>query len=169
LERGAGPERYDFGDYSGHYCNCSEDAVRFPFDWKKITGRFGTLSEYRKANGMQPHSGVDWAMPEKTPIPAIAQGTIVLQQFSKVLGNVSVQRVMSKDGKLWYVGYCHLKAEGLEVGTKVQEGDTIGFVGNTGSASSGAHLHLTVSDKLKGVFGMTSDKIDPIQFIKENK
>jgi murein DD-endopeptidase MepM/ murein hydrolase activator NlpD len=143
--------------------------MRFPFDWKKITGRFGTLSEYRKANGMQPHSGVDWAMPEKTPIPAIAQGTIVLQQFSKVLGNVSVQRVIDNDGKLWYVGYCHLKAEGLEVGTKVQEGDTIGFVGNTGSASSGAHLHLTVSNKLKGVFGMTSDKIDPIQFIKDNK
>ena len=143
--------------------------MRFPFDWKKITGRFGTLSEYRKKNNMQPHSGVDWAMPERTPIPAIDNGTIVLQQFSKVLGNVSVQRVMSKDEKIWYVGYCHLRAEGLPVGTKVQEGDTIGFVGNTGSASSGAHLHLTVSAKLKGVFGPTSEKIDPIAFIKENK
>jgi murein DD-endopeptidase MepM/ murein hydrolase activator NlpD len=143
--------------------------MRFPFDWKKITGRFGTLSEFRRANGMQAHSGVDWAMPERTPIPAIANGTIVLQQFSKVLGNVSVQRVMSKDGKLWYVGYCHLRAEGLPVGTKVQEGDTIGFVGNTGSASSGAHLHLTVGAKLKSVFGATSEKIDPIQFIKDNK
>lgn len=143
--------------------------MRYPFDWKKITGRFGTLSEYRKANGMQPHSGVDWAMPEGTAIPAIANGTIVLQQFSKVLGNVSVQRVMSKDGELYYVGYCHLRAEGLSVGTKVQEGDTIGFVGNTGSASSGAHLHLTVSKKLKGVFGSTSEKQDPIEFIKANK
>jgi murein DD-endopeptidase MepM/ murein hydrolase activator NlpD len=118
---------------------------------------------------MQPHSGVDWAMPERTPIPAIANGTIVLQQFSKVLGNVSVQRVMSNDQKIWYVGYCHLRAEGLPTGTKVQEGDTIGFVGNTGSASSGAHLHLTVSSKLKGVFGPTSEKIDPIEFIKANK
>lgn len=143
--------------------------MRFPFDWKKITGRFGTLSEYRKANGMQPHSGVDWAMPYGTPIPAIANGTIVLQQFSKVLGNVSVQRVMSKDGELYYIGYCHLKAEGLDVGTKVQEGDTIGFVWDTGSASSGPHLHMTVSSKLKGVFGPTSEKIDPIQFIKDNK
>ena len=118
---------------------------------------------------MQPHSGVDWAMPEGTPIPAIANGTIVLQQFSKVLGNVSVQRVMSKDGEFYYIGYCHLRAEGLEVGTKVQEGDTIAFVGNTGSASSGAHLHLTVSKKLKGVFGSTSEKQDPIEFIKANK
>jgi murein DD-endopeptidase MepM/ murein hydrolase activator NlpD len=118
---------------------------------------------------MQPHSGLDFARPEGTPIPAIASGTIVLQQFSQVLGNVSVLRVMDKEQKLWYVGFCHLKAEGLEVGTKVKEGDTIGFVGNTGSASSGAHLHLTVSKELKGVFGPTSVKIDPIQFIKDNK
>jgi murein DD-endopeptidase MepM/ murein hydrolase activator NlpD len=143
--------------------------MRFPFDPKFITGKFGTLSAYRKANGMQPHSGLDFARPEGTPIPAIANGTIVLQQFSQVLGNVSVLRVMDKEQKLWYVGFCHIKAEGLEVGTKVKEGDTIGFVGNTGSASSGAHLHLTVSKELKGVFGPTSVKIDPIQFIKDNK
>lgn len=143
--------------------------MRFPFDWKKITGRFGTLSEYRKKNGMQPHSGVDWAMPEGTPIPALGNGTIVLQQFSKVLGNVSVQRVMGNDKKLYYIGYCHLKAEGLPVGTKVKEGETVGLVGNTGSASTGAHLHLTVSTELKGVFGPTSVKQDPIEFIKANK
>lgn len=118
---------------------------------------------------MQPHSGVDWARPEGTPIPAIANGTIVLQQFSQVLGNVSVLRVMDKDKKLWYVGYCHLKAEGLPVGTKVQEGDTIAFVGNTGSSSSGSHLHLTVGDTIKSVFGPTSVKIDPIEFIKANR
>jgi murein DD-endopeptidase len=143
--------------------------MRYPFEPKFITGRFGTLSEFRKKNGMQPHSGVDWAKPEGTPIPAIAKGTIVLQQFSQVLGNVSVLRVMGKDAKLYYVGFCHLKAEGLEVGTKVKEGDTIAFVGNSGSASSGSHLHLTISKELKGVFGPTSVKIDPIQFIKDNK
>jgi murein DD-endopeptidase MepM/ murein hydrolase activator NlpD len=108
-------------------------------------------------------------MPEGTPIPAIDSGTIVLQQFSKVLGNVSVQRVADKEGKLWFVGYCHLQAPGLDVGTKVKEGDVIGKVGNTGSASSGPHLHLTVSKELKGVFGPTSVKIDPIEFIKANK
>ena len=143
--------------------------MRFPFEPKFITGRFGTLSEFRRARGMQAHSGVDWARPEGTPIPAIANGTIVLQQFSKVLGNVSVLRVMGNDKKLYYVGLCHLKAEGLEVGQKVKEGDTIGFVGNTGSSSSGPHLHLTVSREVKGVFGPTSIKQDPIEFIKANK
>lgn len=143
--------------------------MRYPFEPKFITGRFGTLSEFRKKNGMQPHSGVDWARPEGTPIPSIANGTIVLQQWSDVLGNVSVLRVMGKDKALYYIGFCHLKAEGLKVGTKVKEGDVVGLVGNTGSASSGAHLHLTVSKELKGVFGPTSVKQDPIQFIKDNK
>ena len=143
--------------------------MRFPFDPKFITGRFGTLSEFRKKNGMQPHSGVDWAQPEGTFIPAIASGTIVLQQWSDVLGNVSVLRVMDKDKKLAYVGFCHLAKPGLEVGTKLKEGDIVGYVGNTGSASSGAHLHLTVSREVKGVFGPTSVKQDPIEFIKANK
>lgn len=143
--------------------------MKYPFEPKFITGRFGTLSEFRRKNNMQAHSGVDWAKPEGTPIPAIANGTIVLQQFSKILGNVSVLRVMGNDQELYYVGYCHLKAEGLEVGQKVREGDTIGFVGNTGSASSGPHLHMTISREIKGVFGPTSVKQDPIEFVKANK
>lgn len=148
--------------------------MRYPFDPKFITGRFGTLSEFRKARNMQPHSGVDWARPEGTPIPSIANGTIVLQQWSDVLGNVSVLRVMGADKKLYYVGFCHLAKPGLEVGTKVKEGDTIGLIGGgkkfpSGSASSGGHLHLTVSRELKGVFGPTSVKQDPIEFIKANK
>jgi murein DD-endopeptidase MepM/ murein hydrolase activator NlpD len=143
--------------------------MKLPFHHSKITGRFGTLSEFRRARGMQAHSGLDFAMPEGTPIPALANGTIVLQQFSQVLGNVSVLRIMDKDGKLAYVGYCHLKAEGLAVGQKVKEGDTIGFVGNTGSASSGPHLHMTISREVKGVFGPTNVKFCPIEFIKANK
>lgn len=147
--------------------------MKLPFHWRSITGRFGTLSEYRKRKGMQPHSGVDFAQPEGTPIPALDRGTIVLQQFSKVLGNVSVLRVYGldedKNKRLYYIGYCHLQKPGLPVGTKVKEGDVIGFVSSTGSASTGAHLHMTVSKLLKGVFGATSVKEDPIAFIKRNK
>ena len=149
--------------------------MKLPFPHTKITGRFGTLSEFRKARGMQPHSGLDFGLPEGTPIPALAKGTVTLQQFSKVLGNVTEYRVMAFDPKgdkkkkeIFYIAYSHLRAEGLPVGTKIDEGDTIGFVGNTGSASSGAHLHLTVSKQHKGVFGPTNVKIDPIEFIKAN-
>ena len=150
--------------------------MKLPFHWKKITGRFGTLSEYRKANNLQAHSGLDFGVPAGTVIPALDRGTIVLQQWSNVLGNTSVLRVLGYDPagdrkkkEIFYAGYSHLQEPGLPVGTKVNEGDPVGKVGNTGSASSGPHLHLTISKQLKGIYGPTSVKIDPIEFVKANK
>ena len=143
--------------------------MKLPFHHSKITGRFGTLSEFRKARGMQPHSGLDFAMPIGTPIPALANGTIVINAESKVLGHVVVLRIMDKQKKLKYIGYCHLQKPGAAVGTKVKVGETVGLVGNSGSASSGPHLHMTVSDQIKGVYGPTSIKEGPIEFVKANK
>lgn len=143
--------------------------MKLPFHHSKITGRFGTLSEFRRAKGLQAHSGLDFAMPVGTPIPALANGTIVLSQESKVLGHVVVLRIMDKQKKLAYIGYSHLQKPGLAVGTKVKEGETVGFVGNTGSASSGPHLHMTVSREIKGIFGPVAVKEDPIAFVKANR
>lgn len=149
--------------------------MRFPFSSNKITGHFGTLSEYRRKNGLQPHSGTDWAMPEGTPIPAIAKGTVKLIQWSKVLGWVVVQTAMDNQGQIWYLGYCHLaKKPGYEVGHKVAEGDIIGAIGGgkkfpSGSASTGGHLHATAGKTLKSVFGTTEQKVDLYKLIQENQ
>lgn len=160
-----------------------------PFDEKHITGEYGTMSAYRRKHGLQPHSGTDWAPPGsskgKTPIPAIARGTVKMVTFSRILGWVLVQTAMDKDKKIWYLGYCHLKcnkcgvnckgghdasqAITLKVGDKVKAGDTVAIMGNSGSASSGVHLHATASRRLKGVFGVTSDKSDIKKLIKANQ
>ena len=141
---------------------------RLPYADKYITGHYGTLSDFRKARNMQPHSGTDWARPIGTRIPAIAKGTIRLIQFSKVLGWVVVQTAMDKDGQVWYLGYCHMDSKpGYEVGQKIVKGQTIGLIGNTGM-SSGPHLHATASKTLKGVFGATSQKVDLYKLILAN-
>jgi len=146
--------------------------ARLPFPANTITGTFGSMSAYRRKHGLQPHSGVDFAPKGsnggKTAIPAVASGTVKLVQWSNVLGWVLVQTVWDvKKKKAAYVGYCHLKDEPkLKVGDKVKEGDTIGIMGTTGSASSGIHLHLTISWKLKGVFGITADKFDFVEWVK---
>ena len=141
-----------------------------PFADKFITGHYGTLSAYRKKMKMQPHSGTDWARPEGTEIKAIADGRVTLIAYSKVLGHVLVQKARHKNGTLYYIGYCHLKEKPeLKDNAPLTAGKTvIGLVGNTGSASTGAHLHATASQKPRGVFGVTSDKEDLFKLIKEN-
>ena len=141
---------------------------RLPYPDKYITGHYGTLSDFRRKRGMQPHSGTDWARPLGTRIPSIAKGTIRLIQYSKVLGWVVVQTAMDKDGKIWYLGYCHMDFKpNYKVGQKIRKGQTIGKVGNTGQ-SSGPHLHATASRTLKGVFGATSAKVDLYKLILAN-
>jgi hypothetical protein len=153
-----------------------------PFPEKSITGEYGTMSAYRIKNKMQAHSGTDWAPSGsnkgKTLIPAIADGTIKLVQFSKVLGWVAVQTAADSKGTIWHIGYCHLACKkcglnckgghsaevalSVKVGDKVKAGDlSHGMtIGNSGSASSGAHLHATLGKGVKDVFGPTSAKSD---------
>ncbi len=161
---------------------------RLPFAENTITGVYGSMSEFRRKNNMQAHSGTDFAPAGsnkgKTAIPAVSNGTIALVQWSNVLGWVIVQSAWdAKKKKAAYVGYCHLAcdkhginckgshdgsiATKLKVGDKVTEGSSVGMIGNTGSASSGAHLHLTISWAVKGVFGATSDKFDFVEWVKQ--
>jgi murein DD-endopeptidase MepM/ murein hydrolase activator NlpD len=141
-----------------------------PFADKFITGHYGTLSPYRKKMKMQAHSGTDWARPEGTPIKAIADGRVEFVAFSKILGHVLVQRARDNKGQLYYIGYCHLKEKPeLEERAGLKAGETvIGLVGNTGSASTGAHLHATISKQARGVFGITAVKEDLFKLIEEN-
>ena len=161
-----------------------------PFPEKAITGEYGTMSDYRRKKKMQAHSGTDWSPAGsnkgKTPIPAVAKGTIKLIQWSNILGWVIVQTAMDKDRKVKYIGYCHVscgkhgvnckgpKVHGAhmpikkKVGHKLAAGDTVAIMGNTGIASSGVHLHATLSNRLKGVFGVTADKQDLKKAIKAN-
>lgn len=123
-----------------------------PFPDKTRTGYFGKIRTFKGAP-KNPHRGTDWGIPAKKPIPAITDGKIMLVQYSKILGWVIVQSAKDAAGKIWYIGYCHLHEEPkLKKGEVVKCGDTVGLVGNTGSASSGAHLHATLSDSIKGVF-----------------
>lgn len=154
-----------------------------PFPESAITGHYGTMSEFRKAKGMQAHSGTDWAQKTGTLIPAIAEGEIKLIQWSKILGWVVVQSAKDNKGQTWFIGYCHLtcsehgdKCQGdhasplksAKVGDKVAVGQRYLRIGNTGSASSGSHLHATASKTVKGVFGVTADKSDLYKLILAN-
>jgi murein DD-endopeptidase MepM/ murein hydrolase activator NlpD len=121
-----------------------------PFPDSHLGTKFG-VTDAAHPNG---HRGTDWnGLPAGTKLPAVADGTIVLVQWSNALGNVVVLKVTRKVLPPVYFGYCHMaKASPLQVGAKVKMGEPVGLMGNTGTASSGRHLHLTCSYLLMGVF-----------------
>lgn len=111
----------------------------------KLGPKFGVKDAWHP-NG---HRGVDYnGFKQGENLLAVNDGKIVLNKWSDVLGNVVVLQV----GK-YYFGYCHMvKPSTRKVGEKVVSGDVIGHAGTTGSASSGVHLHLTLSLDKNGVF-----------------
>ena len=110
-----------------------------------------------------PHRGVDFPQGSGTPIPAVANGTVVVNTWSGCLGNVVV--VQHADGI--FSSYSHMVVPSpLPPGTPVAIGQQVGQVGNTGSCSFGAHLHLNFSDHATGYW--TGSSIDPYAYITQH-
>ena len=146
-----------------------------PFDKKLRGDEFGNLAPYR--NG-RPHRGQDWHPAEKTPIKAITDGTVFITEWTDVLGWIVVHS--AKDG--YWVLYAHLAEQSpLKLQDKVVAGQTvIGKVGGgkntpSGSASTGAHLHLSIGKANKSWsnpkihLAAYEDLVDPMKHIEANK
>jgi murein DD-endopeptidase MepM/ murein hydrolase activator NlpD len=144
-----------------------EAIYKEPFPKAKRGDGFKNMASYRT----NPHRGVDWSVAAHSPIKAITGGTIMVEKWTDVLGNVVIQSTY--DGH--FVLYAHLaKPSPLKVGDKVVAGVTvIGEVGGgkdtpSGSASTGAHLHVTYGtqqdlvsapmDKLADLFAVLDKK-----------
>ena len=146
-----------------------------PFPDKVMTGEFGKIRTFKGAP-TNPHRGTDWAPGADKVIPNVTAGTVALIQWSNIMGwGVIIKTdAKDKDGKPFYVGYHHLscakhginckgpKVHGehsplrsTKVGDRKEIGEPVGRVGNTGTASSGTHLHATLSKTLKGAWSGT--------------
>jgi murein DD-endopeptidase MepM/ murein hydrolase activator NlpD len=136
------------------------DYYQLPFSRSTFGNRFGIKGPFY---GPQGHRGTDFVRGAGTPIPAIAHGVVTDLFWSSVLGHVTVVKHVEKDGDVVYSGYCHQSAQTVRVGQTVKRGQIIGRVGTTGSASSGNHLHMTMSRSRTGVtYGAV---FDPIAYI----
>jgi murein DD-endopeptidase MepM/ murein hydrolase activator NlpD len=87
------------------------------------------------------HNGVDLVAPTGTPVLAAASGTVVGAAPNAGYGNWI--RIEHAQNMATVYGHLSAFAPGISAGAKVQRGQVIGFVGNTGR-STGAHLHFEV-------------------------
>jgi len=136
-----------------------------PFPKKKRGDEFGNLAPYRKG---RPHRGLDWSVAEGSPIKAICYGQVKEVAWSDGLGWYLIH---SGDAGKKFVIYAHLKEKpDIAVKTLVHPGETIiGHVGNTGTLTTGAHLHLSVATT-KNVHLAPYDKlVDPAKLFEESE
>ena len=87
------------------------------------------------------HTGVDWAAPSGTPIYASGNGVIEKAGWESGYGKYI--RVRHNNGYETAYGHMTAFARGMDEGTRVRQGQVIGFVGSTG-LSTGSHLHYEI-------------------------
>jgi murein DD-endopeptidase MepM/ murein hydrolase activator NlpD len=84
------------------------------------------------------HFAVDIGVPEKTPVKAVSDGTVILAEWTTETGYV----VIIKHEQNLISVYKHNESLAVNQGDLVVSGEVIGFAGSTGILSTGPHLHL---------------------------
>jgi murein DD-endopeptidase MepM/ murein hydrolase activator NlpD len=102
----------------------------------RISGRFGNQRIYN-GDPKAPHSGMDIAVPEGTPVKAPADGVIT---FAKPDLYLTGGTVLLDHGFGLSSNFLHLSRIDVKVGQHVRQGQVIGAAGRTGRAT-GPHLH----------------------------
>jgi len=115
-----------------------------PFIWPvqgRVSGRFGNQRIYVLPDGSEapkaPHSGMDIAVPQGTPVLAPAAGVITFADPDLYLTGGTV---LLDHGHGVSSNFLHLSRIDVHVGDRVAQGQVIGAVGMTGRAT-GPHLH----------------------------
>lgn len=150
-----------------------------PFNPKLRNDEFGNMASYRK----HPHRGMDWSPKDQSPIPAICDGLVTNVFWTDVLGwVVEIKNPIDKV----FTQYCHLapanpkspksgSSATVKKGDRVKLGQIIGKVGGSkatspsGSASTGAHLHMGMSKQSNGHLAPYGKLIDPLKWILAHK
>ena len=115
--------------------------LKAPLKYSRISSRFTYARKHPIYKVYRPHTGVDYAAPKGTPVHAVADGVVIFKGWGGGGGNTLK---IKHPGNLM-TGYLHLSgyAKGINKGTRVTQGQLIGYVGSTG-ASTGPHLDYRV-------------------------
>jgi len=109
-----------------------------PIPMSRISSRYSNARLHTILNTVRAHRGVDFAAPVGPPIQATSDGVVIYADWKGDLGNLV--EIRAPNG--WVSRYGHLSRyqPGVRVGTRVKQGQTIGYVGMTGLAN-GPHCH----------------------------
>ena len=112
--------------------------LRAPVDFTRVSSGFNRARLHPILNRIRGHMGTDYAAPIGTPVHAAGDGRIASKGTRGGYGNALV--LSHNNGVSTLYGHLSRFAKNLNVGTHVQQGEVIGYVGMTGLAT-GPHLH----------------------------
>jgi len=120
--------------------------IRAPVDFTRISSNFNPNRKHPILNRIRAHRGVDYAAPRGTPIKASGDGKVIFRGTKSGYGKTVI---LQHGGNITTL-YAHMNSyvAKVGVGTRVKQGQTIGFVGMTGLATAN-HLHYEY--RLNGV------------------
>ncbi len=112
--------------------------LRTPVEFSRISSRFSTGRKHPILNKIRAHKGVDYAASTGTPIKSTANGKIIHIGKKGGYGNT----IIVQHGTRYSTLYAHMSKYrgGLKNGSRVRQGQTIGYIGSSGLAT-GPHLH----------------------------
>ena len=135
---------FDSKENEGHYDNSGKSVqkalMKTPINGARLSSSFG-MRKHPIDGFNKMHRGTDFAAPMGTPIMASGKGIIKKAGWCGGGGNC----VVIKHNSTYQTVYAHMSkfAKGIRKGTRVKQGQTIGYVGSTGK-STGPHLHYEV-------------------------
>jgi murein DD-endopeptidase MepM/ murein hydrolase activator NlpD len=134
----------------------AEPSLAFPVDGHG-NGAIQSLFGVARDGGRRSHHGIDIFAPRGTPVLASTEG-VVRSTDPNTLGGKVVWLGDERRRQTLY--YAHLDSASVVEGQRVQRGDTLGFVGNTGNArTTKPHLHF-------GIYRRGAGPIDPLAHVR---
>lgn len=118
-----------------------KNILKAPLKFTRISSGFSYSRLHPVHKVRRPHTGVDYAAPAGTPVRAVADGVVTFRGWGGGGGNT----IKIKHAGNLMTGYLHLSrfAKGIAVGSRVTQGQLIGYVGSTGT-STGPHLDYRI-------------------------
>ena len=135
---------FDQEGSEGHYDKSGKSIqkalMKTPINGARLSSSFG-MRKHPIDGFNKMHRGTDFAAPEGTPIMASGNGLIKKVGWCGGGGNC----IKIKHNSTYETVYAHMSkfARGIKNGVRVEQGQTIGYVGSTGK-STGPHLHYEV-------------------------
>ena len=119
--------------------------LKAPLKYNRISSRFSYHRKHPVTGKVKAHTAVDYAAPTGTEVHAIGDGVVTKCGWDPTGGG---NRIRIKHMQGYESCYMHLSkfAKGIKAGTRVSQGQLIGYVGATGTAT-GPHLDFRIWEK----------------------